>query len=213
MRHLKKTDMVAINRIVTIGLFALMFTGCDSIDKKNSSTENLVSMDSLHLYSLYTELLSTEINNDTLKIVTTAPFTYFPLEKFSTINDFIKKHKIFTVKEEYQYHEDDSSNLADTVYNLTYEKSVIRLFHDYEEQQVHIVSGAIINKGITLTNGIEIGQSKTFVINKFFSKLPRNYERIKVIEIESGLIGIWHYYDFNKGELIRIMFDTDYLLK
>jgi hypothetical protein len=202
-----------MNRILFLAHFAFCLLGCNSHDKKKLTLNEFVSFDSLKKYSLDSKLLSVQARNDTLIIVTTNPFAYFPFEKHSSVNEFVSKLEIFSSEMELQNHEDDSSEPADTLYNLAYHKSKIKILLDSDQRLVNIVSGEINDKGIILKNGMEIGQTKTFVISKFFKKLPANYKEIKVIEIVSGLIGIWHYYEFKEDQLIRIKFDTDYTFK
>jgi hypothetical protein len=202
--------MNRISIIILLLSIVAIFNNCRDT-KSPAESDNLVSIDSLQLYSQYDEMMTTtNLVNDTLKFLTTDSIAYFPLGVFENIEDLTKKYNFFKVEKELQYPYKDSTMQIITIYNLIFSNSKIKVFPSQVNIKVNIIYGEIVDSKIVLTNGIEVGQSKSTVLKKFYSKLPENYEKINVIELESGLEGIWHYYDFKNDQLTSIKFDTDY---
>jgi len=202
------------NILKLITFFLIVHTSCISTNNNSGKSANLIPKDSLKFFSLYNDMVnSTVFNHDTLKFITTDLIAYFPLGKFENIEELANKFKIINIDEEFQYPNNDSTMQGFTLYNLIFKNSRIKVFVSTGKVQVNIVSGVIADNNITLTNSIEVGQSKSEVIRKFYSRLPDNYEEINVIELDSGLEGIWHYYNFNNNLLTSIKFDTDYQFK
>ena len=185
--------------------------GCSSRPGKNSIPEKVTVTDSLVYFSYDNELISTKLNGDTLNIVTTNQFAYYPFGKYFSIEEFNNSLKSFNLEIEQQYPNNDTLSDLRVLYNLTYKDSKIKVLSDQENETIEIVSGKILDAEVELVNGFQVGMTKVAFIDCLFTKKPVDFYIIKVVEIESGLLGIWHYYKFEQDTLKAILLDTDYL--
>jgi hypothetical protein len=77
-----------------------------------------------------------------------------------------------------------------------------------------IVEAKIRQPGIKFKNGLEIGDSKSEVFEIYFSPINNvAVQKFKVLELVSGLDGIWHYYTFHGDVLVNIEIKSDYVWK
>jgi hypothetical protein len=198
---------------ITIMFVILLSLGCSNNRSKNYKAEKTISIDSLIYYSKDKDIEIIRMKGDTLNLVTTNPFAYYPFGKFHNVNDFKNSLGAFEVASEKQYANNDTTLDLRELYNLSFNHSKIKVLAGPENSTIEIVSGIIIDGDIKLRNGFEIGITKDAVFDSLFIKKPDNYSRINTIELESGLLGIWHYYKFNNDILMTISFDTDYQFK
>jgi hypothetical protein len=143
------------------------------------------------------DLTDYRLAGDTLTLVSTDKFLYYPFGVF----DNVKK-----LKEKYQslYKEKGGESY------LVNADSYVKFFYDVDKKAFEIVYARITNSLFTLTNGTKSGITKKELFDKFFVTPPDNLDKIKVLELQSGLMGIWHYYHFDKDVLTSLILDTDY---
>ncbi len=177
---------------------------------KNSVPEKVTVTDSLVYFSYDKKIISTELKWDTLNIITTNPFAYYPFGKHFSIEEFNNSLDSFNLEIEQKYPNNDTLLDLRVLYNLTYKTSKIKVLTDPENKTIEIVSGKILDPEVELVNRFQVGMTKAVFIDSLFSKRPVDFSKIKVVEIESGLMGIWHYYIFEQDTLKSILLDTDY---
>jgi len=147
-----------------------------------------------------------ELKDDTLIIVSSMDFLYYPFGHFKTINRLNQVLKSFK-----DSIETDVSN--NKLNRMTYKSSFIKFFYDDEKKSFEIVSGRITDPEVVFLNNIYVGISKIGFINIFFNQIsPAQIKTVKVIKIISGVDGIIHHYYFTNNILTCIKLDTDYLL-
>ncbi|KAA8482591.1 hypothetical protein BDE36_4384 [Arcticibacter tournemirensis] len=179
-----------------------------TIDSQAVSQETAVTLkDSLkNLAKKDFELVELSTKGDTLNIVSTSAFLYYPLGKFRSIDDFSKTFKNLNVTTEH-----DVTDSSIVLNRASGDGCFIKLFKDSEKNALEIVSGRIINDQVKLVNGIGTGMNKVDFLKIFFKDVPPNeIEKVKVIKLISGLEGISHVYVFSPDRLILLYFDTDY---
>jgi hypothetical protein len=153
-----------------------------------------------------------KIIKDTLWITSTSDFLYFPFGLFKSISEFKKRFKLAWKQNIEEDRSDEIPRYNYKVYKMIFKNSFVKLFKDDEKNEVEIVSGKIINPELLLTNQIKIGIDKKVFLLKFFNKTPETIlDKINVVKLESGLLGMWHYYKFKDNILQEIIFKTDYL--
>ena len=128
----------------------------------------------------------------------------------SRLNEFNNYLNSFNLDVEQQYPNNDTLLDLRVLYNLSYRDTKIKVLSDPENKTIEIVSGKILDPELKLVNGFQVGMTKAAFIDSLFSKKPADFSKIKVVEIESGLMGIWHYYIFEHDTLKSILLDTDY---
>jgi hypothetical protein len=139
------------------------------------------------------------ISGDTLTLVSTDKLLYYPFGVF----DNVKK-----LKGQYQtlYKEKGGQSY------LVNADSYVKFFYDDDKKAFEIVFARITNSNFKLTNGTKTGMTKKELFEKFFVTSPAILDKIKILELESALTGIWHYYQFDKDVLTSFRLDTDYQL-
>ena len=202
MKKISRLIIKNLNIITLVILFITSKTYCQS-DLK-------IQIDSLSKYAKPEfKLIDFEINNDTLKIVSTSDFLYYPFGKFYSPENVIKVLPQLTTMERNIKNKD--------IYKFIFKTSYVKTFLTEGicigcKKNIEIVYAEIKDKEIVLKNGINLGISKKEFMNKFFDQNPVDFSEINVIELVSGLDGIWQYYDFKENNLVKIHFDTDYTI-
>jgi hypothetical protein len=152
-----------------------------------------------------TELIELKITKDTLSVVSTAPFLYYPFGKFNTSDDF-RTHLPVALS-----NPENTKDKAIKIYKLSYKNSFVKMFNSDETKLFEVVSGIIYDKEMMLTDSIAIGITKARFLNKFFSNITDNrIPDVSFVKMISGLDGITHLYEFSDGKLKSISFVTDY---
>ena len=153
------------------------------------------------------ELLDSYFSIDTLWIVSTANFFFYPFGKYHYLQDLSNVYPFMSKKKEYDKHSRDYSN--EPLYRFTCNQSYIKFFYDDEKKTMEIVSAKIFDKRISLINQVEIGMNKSAFIHKFTNKIsPEQIKDTHVIVFQSGLYGIWHYYNFEGDTLKSFWINT-----
>jgi hypothetical protein len=195
---------------ILLSFVLIISFGCSSRPGKNSDPEKVIPTDSLAYFSYDKKVISVELKWDTLNIVTTNQFAYYPFGKYFSIEEFNNYLNSFNLDVEQQYPNNDTLLDLRVLYNLSYRDTKIKVLSDPENKTIEIVSGKILDPELKLVNGFQVGMTKAAFIDSLFSKKPADFSKIKVVEIESGLMGIWHYYIFEHDTLKSILLDTDY---
>ena len=88
---------------ILLSFVLIISFGCSSRPGKNSVPEKVIVTDSLVYFSYDKEVISTELKWDTLNIVTTNQFAYYPFGKYFSIEEFNNSLKSFILGVEQQY--------------------------------------------------------------------------------------------------------------
>ncbi|MDD3893277.1 MAG: hypothetical protein PHE03_13345 [Bacteroidales bacterium] len=167
--------------IITSILLLLSLYVCSQTEKKEES--------------LIKEMIESSIKQDTLSIVSTADYLYYPFNK--TVEPALY---FSNVKSEIQNN--------NGIYLLDYKNSFLRLVLSDETGILEIVEGKIVDENILLNDYIHVNMSKSDFASYFGLQLDNT---IHVVEMVSGLLGIWHYYYFKNDVLDCIYIKSDYI--
>lgn len=195
-------------------VICLMLASCVFGDAKkiaiSSSTkldQNVdIPLDSLSKVSLP----EMDMNNfrslkDTIIFTSPASFLYFPFGKFNSETGLLNAYP--ELKLSYQKYVDNTGPVE--LYKYGYEQSFIKMIKNDESGLFDIVYAELVDNGIILKNGEEIGSSKSSFVKKFFKPVV-NLKRYNVVKIESLILGITHIYTFKDDKLAKIIIDSDY---
>ena len=223
---------MSINRLFSIFYLILIssFFSCSNGNKQVTS-KNTQYLDSTHLehwltpnsnqtiaadlktkYIEKSDIKASEISikNDTLSIVSTGWYFYYPFGKVhhvDSLKGIFPKFKLLTVLDT------DKTDLSDTitVYRFSYKRNFLKFLQEPDTHKFEIVSGNIVDSTIDLLNGTKVGMSKSAFLDLYFkTNVNKETEKINVVEFITGLEGMWHYYTFRNNRLVSIRFDTDY---
>lgn len=196
---------------ILISFFFLnLLSSCNiaqNTDNRIESTTSIITMDSIvNLTWEDCEIIETKLTNDTLLIVSTNNFLYYPFGKYHLFAEFQTSHfninndkyKIDSVKKDF---------LIITVEN---KNNLLRFIESKDSDKLEIVYADIKDNSFAFSNGMKIGMNKEECLSIFFETIPKGLEHIHIIKLESGLTGIWHYYSFSKNKLENVTIKSDY---
>jgi len=150
------------------------------------------------------------INHDTLSILSSGWFFYYPLGMFHNLTTLRNRLKLLNFKKEYVPDETSPSGKT-PLYRFYNDNSFVKYIYQPDTKNMEIVSGEITDPSIILRNGTKVGMDKTDFLDLYFSRDTHNAtKKINVVEFISALDGMWHYYNFKNDKLYSICFDTDY---
>lgn len=183
--------------LILLSFILLISCGNNSIDnKKNGVQEKKIK------YLENKDIIDVKLSNDTLIISSTDQVLYFPFGKINSIQKLKEEFNHFQIIEE-----------KESEFRLFFKSSKLKFVFDDEQYLFHIVSGTINDNEIAFSNEIKIGDTKETVLSKYVQEFEIKENEFNVLILESGLTGIWHYYEFENNKLVRIKFETDYILE
>jgi len=144
------------------------------------------------------ELYDYKITGDTLTLIASTKFLYYPFGIFTNAKDLKKKFANIEYKEEGE------------ISYLIYADNYVKFFYDVDKRKYEIVYARISSPNFALTNGTKTGMTKKELFGKYFFEPVDKMDKIKFLKLESMLTGIWHYYKFDKDILLSFYLDTDY---
>jgi len=147
---------------------------------------------------------------DTLTLVTSNNELFYPFGQFIDFEDFTNNYllkKKFKVKV-------DSSFCIFKIYTLQEEYSEIKIIENIETQRLEILSAIINSSSFEMYHGIKIGITMNNILSKYYIDTPIDFDNVNIIEIVSGLEGIWYYYHFSENKILKsISIRSDYIIK
>ena len=175
--------------ILFISVFALSpFTKCSSISGQNRK-----------------DIIETRISNDTLQIITTDPFLYYPFGIFRNVNQYEKRYPL--LKRVPVTSKKGNNNL----FKYKYKNSTTVIFMDKNDSKRIQIVNAMIKDNIKIVRDISIGMDKLTLLSLLgYSDCKDKLKNINVVECISGLDGVWLYFMFKENLLESILIRTDY---
>jgi hypothetical protein len=143
------------------------------------------------------ELYTYRISADTLSLVFNGKFLYYPFGQINSLKDLRSKYPNL-------YKNKGGENY------LVKENSYVKFFYDPDHKAFEIVYAKIADPIFEFTNGIRTGMTKKELFDVYFSSPPNSMDRIKILQLEHAIVGIWHYYRFEDNILTSLVLDTDY---
>lgn len=204
-----------IKNILLGVFFIFLIMGCNSQSVEYNNKEAL-KRDSIQNKSSIGkttdfEILEHNIFADTLLIVTTSDFLYYPFGNYKNMKDFTNQYSFMKNSVEYDYPYNDSTSTMIPLYRFSFNQSYIKFLYDNDKKRLELIAAKIFNSEVGLNNQVKIGITKSDFIKKFTNQInPEQIKTVKVIEFVSGVLGIWHYYVFDNDVLISFDIDTDY---
>ncbi len=193
-------------------IFLSLLLSCNmaqNTDNRIEATESIITIDSLmDLTRKDCEIIEMKLTKDTLLIVSTNDILYYPYGKYSLFEDFQLSHSI--IKE--NNYKIDSIEKDFIIITLKSKNNLLKFIESKESSKLEIFNADINDNDLKFSNGIKIGMSQKEFLLIFFNKVPKELENLSIIELESGLTGIWHYYTFSENKLRNITMKTDYLI-
>ena len=158
------------------------------------------------------ELMEINLKTDTLEIVSSSSFFYYPFGKFHTIADFIQGGNSLNTYEETQKVVDSTDNTI--LYKFTNKDNYLKVLNSSDTKAIEIVGCNISDLNLQLSNKIKLGMTKKDFLDVFFDDVPYSkFQGVTVVKFVSGLMGIWHYYYFKENKLAFYKMNTDYIYK
>lgn len=143
------------------------------------------------------ELYTYRISGDTLSLVFHDNFLYYPFGKITSLKDLKSKYPgLYKNKGGESYFVKGSS--------------YVKFFYDPDHKAFEIVYATISDPIFKFTNGTQIGMTRKELFDLYFSSPPNCMDKIKILQLEHAIVGIWHYYRFDNNILTSLVLETDY---
>ncbi|BDD08059.1 hypothetical protein FUAX_04910 [Fulvitalea axinellae] len=146
------------------------------------------------------DLIEWTIRKDTLKIATTDDIGYFPFGKHSKRSQIVREFEEFS-----------NCDINDDRFILFHNTDTIEFFNDTDQGVVQIVCGDISEPACAFVNSFRVGTTVAEVLEYYGVDGVMKPCDISVIMIETGVTGMWHYYQIQNNRIRRIIFETDYM--
>jgi hypothetical protein len=193
-------------------LIMLIITGCNKQREYSSTNYDVNFYDSIkssgnleNVQLKKIEISDYAIRNDTLWILSGDKFLYYPFGIYKKVDDLKSAYPFMNRRQLL-----DNEELLNNFY---FKRSSIVSIFDNESGTglVEIVYAKISDSEIILANNLQTGLNKL----DFFDYLPvqlsiKDQNKIKIVLLESDLLGMWNYYYFSNDVLDSITFTTDY---
>ncbi len=146
------------------------------------------------------EIENLKIIGDTLNFVTPLKQLFYPFGEFNSLKFFLNANERvnFEIK---TYPED--------IYRVAFENSYCKFYKNEETGLLDIVYANLNNSAIKLSNGVEVGSNSGKFYDLFFKKRV-TLENIRIVKIESLILGVVHYYHIKNDKIVKIIIDSDY---
>lgn len=154
------------------------------------------------------EISEAHQKQDTLSFIVMNRNVFYPFGRLKAIAKLRSMFPHFDVRNELQR---DSLTGNNTLTRFYTKKSFLKFVKSDDTGLYEIVSGRIYDGEVVLYSKISIGMPMEVFLNLFFSKRINKFtENTKVIELVSGVDGVWQRYQFKDHFLSSIKIDTDY---
>jgi hypothetical protein len=179
-----------------------------------ADSQTKTNKDTLEKYNLQKkakkglELIEIQLKKDTLELISTADFLYYPFGRFDSISDFIQQNDFLQ-----KYHQEKTIESNDNInmFKLIYKDNFLVIFKSPDSKRIEIIKARISDPNINLVNKLKAGINKEDFLNIFFNNVDgATIQNISVIKFISGLTGVWNNYYFENNKLSYYTFDTDY---
>lgn len=146
--------------------------------------------------------------HDTLSLIVMSKEVYYPFGKLKNEEQLKRISPYLQLKSE-SY----KDSILDTVtlIRLSFKGSFLKFYNNSETGMFEIVSGKITNKEINVFKTVHLGMSMEDFLRIYFTKsIDKFTKEISVIELVSGIDGVWQHYEFKDNRLKQVTFVTDY---
>lgn len=158
------------------------------------------------------EISETDFSDrDTLKIVTCADYVHYPFGKLSSGEEL--KQLSFIPKVILSQKDIVQDNGTFRYHFIVAKQSKIVMFFDWDDESSttsYVCKGEILDKEITLSQGIRIGMNIKEFMDIFFIKYSPSILFYKVVLFIPCVAGTEHRYIFDRGTLEKIVFIRPY---
>jgi hypothetical protein len=162
------------------------------------------------------DITEISIKGDTLSFVSSNDYLWYPFGVFKNIDLFKKVCKKASVEQrEYSLRSDTLKYITNRLHEIKIGRSKLILHSEPDNfEGLTIIKGTISDNSIEFKNNIQIGMSKSKFMHNVFDAIPKGQiKHIRVVEMISIVDGMWHYYTFNNGKLIRVDFESHSRIK
>lgn len=182
--------------LLSIVLGLTVLTSCktgnapDIAENTNAVTDSIKASDLIEWKDL----------GDTLKIVTTADIGRFPFGKLPLklrMSEYFEGYVFMRTGAKRFYVQKDSSK--------------IEIYEDPELNVAQIIQGKIYDPDLMFVNNFHVGTSAKEVLTYFRIRSTENHSKYAVIVVETGVMGMTHFYHLHNAKIQSITFTTDYV--
>ena len=147
---------------------------------------------------------------DTMTVFSLADYPFYPLGKWSTVEDFITNNQLLWYRESgYKTFYDTMTVSVNTLKRL--DGSNINVYRSIWTKKLEMVAAKITDSAVVLDNGIRVGMTKEEVFKTIFRSYPKSYTTdINVLKVIAGASEVGEIYTFKGNKLRHIQIISRY---
>ena len=147
---------------------------------------------------------------DTMTVYSLANYVIYPFGEWESVEQYITDNQLSWYRDIGYKNYFDSMEVSVNRMSRV-DGSYIDMYYSIWTKKVELLSGYILDKEVTLANGIHMGMSKDDVFKVFFKKYPKSYTSdVLVLKVVSGAGEVAEIYTFKGTKLRHIKIETAY---
>ena len=147
---------------------------------------------------------------DTMTVYSLANYVIYPFGEWESVEQYITDNQLSWYRDIGYKNYFDSMEVSVNRMSRV-DGSYIDMYYSIWTKKVELLSGYILDKEVTLANGIHTGMTKDEVMNIFFKRYPKSYTAdVLVLKVISGAGEVAEIYTFKGTKLRHIKIETAY---
>ncbi len=147
---------------------------------------------------------------DTMTVYSLANYVIYPFGEWESVEQYITDNQLSWYRDIGYKNYFDSMEVSVNRMSRV-DGSYIDMYYSIWTKKVELLSGYILDKEVTLANGIHTGMTKDEVMNVFFKRYPKSYTAdVLVLKVISGAGEVAEIYTFKGTKLRHIKIETAY---
>ncbi|MBR4229745.1 MAG: hypothetical protein IKR83_03455 [Bacteroidales bacterium] len=147
---------------------------------------------------------------DTMSVYSLANYVIYPFGEWESVEQYITDNQLSWYRDIGYKNYFDSMEVSVNRMSRV-DGSYIDMYYSIWTKKVELLSGYILDKEVTLANGIHTGMTKDEVMNVFFKRYPKSYTAdVLVLKVISGAGEVAEIYTFKGTKLRHIKIETAY---
>ena len=147
---------------------------------------------------------------DTMTVYSLANYVIYPFGEWTSVEQYITDNQLSWYRDiGYKKYFDSMEVSVNRMSRL--DGSYIDMYYSIWTKKVELLAGYVLDKEVTLANGIHPGMTKDEVMNVYFKRYPKSYTAdVMVLKVISGAGEVAEIYTFKGTKLRHIKIETAY---
>ena len=151
-----------------------------------------------------------KVYTDTMTVYSLSRAVIYPFGEWTSVEQYITDNQLSWYRDiGYKKYFDSMEVSVNRMSRL--DGSYIDMYYSIWTKKVELLAGYVLDKEVTLANGIHPGMTKDEVMNVYFKRYPKSYTAdVMVLKVISGAGEVAEIYTFKGTKLRHIKIETAY---